>query len=139
MQLKLLSRIKAYRPGPLATGIAALALLCAFCAYAFLCDPGEGAVPARSVTQVRIMSGEDDVRDPLEYAELLPGIKININTAQKHALALLPGIGEKRAEAIIAYREENGGFSSKEEIMNINGIGEGIFGLIKELITLGDS
>lgn len=49
---------------------------------------------------------------------------IDINTADKEALMELKGIGEATAEKIIRYRQENGGFSSVEELLSVNGIGE---------------
>lgn len=61
---------------------------------------------------------------------------ININTADKETLMTLPGIGEAKADAIIKYREENGTFSSIEDIMNISGIKQGAFDKIKDLITI---
>ena len=64
------------------------------------------------------------------------GGKININTAGKEALMTLPGIGESKADAIIAYREENGGFSSAEEIKNISGIKDGVYAKIKDAICV---
>jgi competence protein ComEA len=48
----------------------------------------------------------------------------------------LPGVGESKARAIIEYREEHQGFQSIEEIMNINGIKEGVYNNIKDLITI---
>jgi competence protein ComEA len=62
--------------------------------------------------------------------------KVNINTADKTALMNLPGIGESKAELIINYRESNGAFSSIEDIMNINGIKDGVYGKIKDYITV---
>ena len=62
--------------------------------------------------------------------------KININSASADELIQLPGIGEKIAEAIIAYREEYGEFGSIEEIMEVSGIGEGKFNNIKAYITV---
>lgn len=61
---------------------------------------------------------------------------INLNTAGKETLMTLPGIGEAKAEGIIKYREENGGFSSIEDVMNISGIKEGAYEKIKDLITV---
>jgi len=62
--------------------------------------------------------------------------KININTASLHELTLLPGIGEKKAQAIIKYREEVGDFKTKDEIKNVKGIGDGIYKKIKRKIEV---
>ena len=52
---------------------------------------------------------------------------VNINTADKEALmTLIKGVGEKRAEAIIAYREQNGSFKSVEELADVRGVGPSI-------------
>ena len=47
----------------------------------------------------------------------------------------LPGIGESKADAILEYRKTNGGFGTKEEIMNITGIKEGVYSKIEDKIT----
>ncbi|MEK6264012.1 MAG: helix-hairpin-helix domain-containing protein [Clostridium sp.] len=49
---------------------------------------------------------------------------ININTAEKEQLNTLTGIGDVKSDAIIKYREENGGFKSVDELINVGGIGE---------------
>ena len=62
--------------------------------------------------------------------------KININTATSEELQSLKGIGPSTASSIIAYREEYGGFSSIEEIMNVKRIGEKTFAKIKDRISV---
>lgn len=61
--------------------------------------------------------------------------KININLASKEELMTLPNIGEKRADAIIEYREANK-FEKIEDIKNVTGIGDKFFEAMKELITV---
>lgn len=62
--------------------------------------------------------------------------KININTADKELLCSLPGIGSTRADSIISYREQNGNFSSIEDIMKVSGIKDNSFQKIKEYICV---
>lgn len=64
--------------------------------------------------------------------------KIDINRAEAWLLEALPGIGQSKAQAIIAYRQQNGGFSHIAEITEVAGIGETIYEDIRELITVGD-
>lgn len=61
--------------------------------------------------------------------------KININKASKEELMTLPNIGEKRANAIIEYRE-NSPFEKIEDIKNVTGIGEKFYQSLKDLITV---
>lgn len=62
--------------------------------------------------------------------------RIDLNTAGVEALCTLPGVGETRARAIIAYRQEHGAFQSTEELMNVTGIKAGVYEKIKELIKV---
>lgn len=62
--------------------------------------------------------------------------RVNINTASKEELMTLTGIGEAKADSIIAYRETQGGFQSIEDIMQIEGIKEGVFRKIEDQITV---
>ncbi|MCR5322128.1 MAG: helix-hairpin-helix domain-containing protein [Lachnospiraceae bacterium] len=62
--------------------------------------------------------------------------KVDINRAGVSELTALSGIGESRAKAIIAYREEHGEFRNTEDIMKVSGIGEGLFTNIRDEITV---
>lgn len=63
-------------------------------------------------------------------------VRVNINTASKEELMTLKGIGASRADDIIRYREENGGFPAIEDIMKVPGIKNAAFQKIKENITV---
>lgn len=62
--------------------------------------------------------------------------KININTADLSKLKDIPGIGDVKANSIIMYREDNGGFKTIEELKNVDGIGEKTFEKIKDNIKI---
>lgn len=61
---------------------------------------------------------------------------VNLNTAGREELMTLPGIGEAKADAIIAWRTEHGAFGAIEEIQQISGIKEAVFSKIKDRITV---
>ena len=62
--------------------------------------------------------------------------RLNINTASAADLTALPGIGEKKAAAIVAYRDANGPFTELEQLVQVDGIGEGILEKIKPHICI---
>ncbi|HAV10664.1 MAG TPA: hypothetical protein DCX22_03495 [Dehalococcoidia bacterium] len=64
--------------------------------------------------------------------------KISLNRADAWLLAFLPGIGQGRAQTIIAYRTKNGHFNHIEDILKVEGIGSGTFNKIKDYITVED-
>lgn len=64
--------------------------------------------------------------------------KVNLNRAEAWLLEALPGIGETRARAIIAYREQYGPFHNTNELTKVKGIGVVTYENIKHLITVAD-
>lgn len=63
-------------------------------------------------------------------------LSVNINTASQEQLCTLPGVGSSKAKSIIAYREQNGAYQRIEDIMNVEGIKEGVFQKIKDHISV---
>ena len=61
---------------------------------------------------------------------------VNLNTADMEQLMTLTGIGESKAHDILNYREQSGGFRTKEDLMQIPGIKERVFEKIKDQITV---
>ena len=61
---------------------------------------------------------------------------ININTATQSELETLQGIGPAKAKAIIEYREEKGSFASKDDLVNVDGVGPGTIKQLREHITV---
>ncbi len=61
---------------------------------------------------------------------------LNLNTCTKEELMEIDGIGEVRADAIIAYREKLGGYSSVEQLKDISGIGDKTFKKIAPYVTV---
>lgn len=97
------------------------------------------------INQARIVSDQEKLYFPTKEEvengfyieeEHIESSLININAASKEQLMLLPGIGESKAKSILQYRDEHGSFSSKEDIMNVNGIKEGLYYNIESHITV---
>jgi comEA protein len=78
---------------------------------------------------------QDSTRE--EKRKTLAPRSININTATKEELLLLPGIGEQYADRIILSREDSGKFQTIEEIMRVRGIGKKTLEKIRPYITVG--
>ena len=62
---------------------------------------------------------------------------VDLNRATLAELDTLPGVGPRTAQRIVEYREEHGGFTRLEELMNVRGIGERTFLRLKPLVTVG--
>ncbi len=101
--------------------------------------------PTETPQKRKFSSAEKNTQDSADAeksgsigAEKEAGIsrKININTASREELIRLPGVGEKTAELILQYREENGGFASIEEIQNVKRIGMKTYEKLKGCICV---
>ncbi|MBR6556152.1 MAG: helix-hairpin-helix domain-containing protein [Clostridia bacterium] len=64
--------------------------------------------------------------------------RLNINTATAEELTSLPGIGDKLAAQIVAYRTQNGAFNDPADIMKVSGIGEKKYAAIQDLICVAE-
>lgn len=78
---------------------------------------------------------QDVTKESLKASDSDTGL-LDINTATVEQFTELPGIGTAKATAIISYRDENGKFSSKEDIKKVSGIGDAIFANIESMITV---
>lgn len=94
---------------------------------------------------IQAAGGVTGSADPAYFELIVPGRgevaavqKININTASAWLLAALPGIGEVRAQAIVAYRVQNGPFRDISELLKVDGMGDVTLERIKDLITVAD-
>lgn len=92
-------------------------------------EPGDGIGVISTAETSAGTNGTDTVRDASDD-------RVNINTATQERLCEIPGIGATRAAAIIAYRQEHGGFTKIEDIMNVSGIKEGTYVKIKDSIRV---
>lgn len=91
------------------------------------------AVPVADGDSFHIMSAAERQEEKERANE--SGL-VNINTADATMLMTLPGIGQSKADMIISYRDTNGPYKSIEDIMQIQGIKEGVFNKIKDKITV---
>ena len=96
-----------------------------------------GAVIDKKERAYRDFYIEKEITKRIEERSMPDMSGVDINTDDPAELMRLEGIGEKLAERIIEYRQKNGDFEVKEDIMRVDGIGENKFEAIKNDIYTG--
>ena len=81
-----------------------------------------GALALSMWTALHRTSSPEEAR-ALQGAASWPDMRVNINSAGVAELALLPGVGERLAQRIVADREEHGPFASLNELERVPGMG----------------
>ena len=108
----------------------ALLLLAGLCLYLGLSQPkiSSGVLvetPTATAAQTTASGNAGTVSYP-----------VNLNTATFEELTAIQGIGDQRAAAILAYREQIGKYTSVEQIKDIRGIGDGLYAKIAPYLTV---
>lgn len=94
-------------------------------------DDIKDAVPTSDTLREEPKTTEQEDAEIAEIAD-----KININTATESELILLDGIGETLARRIVERREEIGQFTSLDQLLEVEGLGESKYNRIKKYITI---
>ncbi|MEY9091703.1 ComEA family DNA-binding protein [Paenibacillus sp. RC84] len=98
--------------------------------------------PPQSDRQRNVAGGNEAVPGKKESGgaaadkKIPPGPKVDINTANLQQLMELPGIGESKGKAILAYREQHGKFKRAEQLLDIKGIGEKMLAKMKPYLQI---
>ena len=95
-------------------------------AVVYVAKVGENAVDVTTSAPASATSGTGQTKSAL----------VNLNTATEADFQTISGIGQKRAQDIIAYREANGRFKSVDELKNVSGIGAKTLEKLKEYVTV---
>ena len=121
-----------------------LLLSAGFCAGRTRRPNALSAVTARAPSVQETVAQESSAQEssaltPTTQVAAEVSFPLDLNTATAEELTALPGIGEVLAGRIVAYREEVGAFTSVEELLQVDGIGEKRFEAIRDYITLEEN
>ncbi|MCR5207816.1 MAG: helix-hairpin-helix domain-containing protein [Eubacterium sp.] len=97
----------------------------------------EKELPVSSAYSISVKENESAPEDDnVPAPAVTPEYPLNINTATLEELMTIEGIGEKKASAIIEYRNYLGGYTSVEQLMEIEGFGEETYKSIAGYLTV---
>ena len=99
-------------------------------------NQAQPAVDGQMVYVYALGESEDEAAEASVLEEEEQDGRVDLNTASVQQLMTLPGIGQAKAEGIVSYREAHGSFEKIEDIMEIEGIKEGVFSKIKDQIKV---
>jgi comEA protein len=98
---------------------------------------GSLVMAARRVDPALVSAERPAPPQPLAGAPATPAGPVDVNAATAEELTALPGIGPARAAAIVALREERGGFRSLDELLDVKGIGPKTLARLRPLAAAG--
>ena len=134
--VKLARGARVYEAIELAGGFAKDAAISAVNQASVLQDGQQLYIVTVEEQKTKQLSSSEDSLETSGEGRVADAGKVNINQASEEELMTLPGIGASKAADIVRYREEQGRFEQIEDIMNISGIKEAVFGKIKDKITV---
>ena len=117
----------------------ALFLLAGLCLYLGLSQPKISSGVLVETPTTAVQSGTTTATAAQTTASGNAGTvsyPVNLNTATFEELTAIQGIGDQRAAAILAYREQIGKYTSVEQIKDIRGIGDGLYAKIAPYLTV---
>ena len=110
------------------------------------CSPARSFSAARPLLETQRTApgstAQDEWRSRVEEKAATAAEKsarVCLNTAAKEELLALPGVGEKTAERILAYRDTYGKFVTVEQLLDVEGIGEGLLEQLRPYIYVEES
>ena len=116
--------------------LAAIGVTLVFLAFTIGFFLGRSSTGDQISVETQISAESSDLIVTAEPTVTVRAGKININTAPADELTLLKGIGDVLAQRIVDYRNTYGYFQTIEDIMNVKGIGEGIFSENRDQIAV---
>lgn len=99
--------------------------------HALAAEPVKPAEPKAKMEQVKAKTVQAKSEASDKQAE-----RLNLNTATEQQLTMLPGVGAKKAKAIIEFREQIGGFKDVAQLKEVKGIGDKLFAKLADKVQL---